>query len=84
MAAEKVKDAFLRKVGRDQERRVLGPRVSRMPRGDGRVRYQFLIKSTPEWLERDSAAIEYLKKKVTAEKEKEWLLTIDVNPYNYM
>lgn len=80
-AAQKIKDAFLRRVGAEQAGRVLGPRISSAPRTGGRYKYQFLIKSPPEWRETDRKAVNYLKRKVTAEKEKEWMFSIDVNPY---
>ncbi len=84
LAAEKVKGAFLRKAGSEHTARILGPRPSPMPRAGGRYKHQFLIKTPPECLASDSEAIEYIKRKVTAEKEKEWSLSIDVNPYSYL
>ena len=57
--AEKVKDAFLRRVGRNHGVNVLGPRPAQQ-------------------------ALIAVKKKVLTEKEKEWIFSIDVNPYGFL
>ena len=82
--ADKIRQAFLRKVGQNQESRVLGPRPAPLQKINGLFRYQLLVKSPEDQWEADQRALLYLKKKVASEKAKEWTLSIDVNPYGFL
>jgi len=83
IAATKVRDAFLRKAGREHAMSVLGPRPASVNKVNELYRFQLLIKCPPEQWENFRQALSYVKKKVFAEKEKEWNLSIDVNPYGF-
>lgn len=84
IGSQKIKEAFLRKVGKEHASHVLGPKPAPMNKLNGLFRYQLLIKCQPEHWESYQKALFYLKKKVAAEKSNEWVLSIDVNPYGFL
>ncbi|MDD2484799.1 MAG: primosomal protein N' [Eubacteriales bacterium] len=83
IAAQKVKDAFLRRVGKEHACYVLGPKPAPVNKSSDLFRSQLLIKCMPEHWENYQSALVFVKKKVFDEKEKEWTFSIDVNPYGF-
>lgn len=82
--AQKIKDAFLRKVGRAEGANVLGPRPAPVNKSAGLSRYQLIIKCTEENRHRYSEALREVKNKVRREKQKVWNFSIDVNPFGFL
>jgi primosomal protein N' (replication factor Y) len=82
--AEKIRQSFLRRVGRDHAVNVLGPRPAPINKASGLYRYQLLIKCTEENWDAYREALWKIKNKVVREKQKEWTLSIDVNPYGFL
>ncbi len=83
VAAAKVKDAFLRRAGKEHSCYVLGPRPAPVSKANELFRSQLMIKCMPEHWENYQKALVFVKKKVFDEKEKEWSFSIDVNPYGF-
>ena len=83
-AAVKVKEAFLRRTGKNNSNTVLGPKPAPMSKVNGLYRYQMLIKCSPENWELYKNALISVKKKVNTEKDKEWIFSIDINPYGFL
>ena len=81
LAAQKVRDAFLRRTGKEHACYILGPRPAPVSRVNELFRYQLMIKCVPAHWELYRRALVSVKKKVFAEKEKEWNFSIDINPY---
>ncbi|MGI6732822.1 MAG: replication restart helicase PriA [Anaerovoracaceae bacterium] len=82
--AGKIRQSFLRRVGKDHAVNILGPRPAPINKVDGQCRYQLLIKCSEENWDTYSAALWKIKNKVIKEKQKEWTLSIDVNPYGFL
>ncbi|MDO4552177.1 MAG: primosomal protein N' [Bacillota bacterium] len=83
-AGEKIKEAFLRWVGRDDEKLVLGPHPAPVNKANEWYRCQLLIKCPPEKRARYQRAVNRLREKVTAEKDGLWRFSADVNPYSFL
>lgn len=82
--ASKIREAFLRKVGKEHAPYVLGPKPAPMHKINGLYRHQLLIKCLPEHWNQYQQAFVYLKKKVAKEKGKDWILSTDVNPFGFL
>ncbi len=81
VGAEKIKDAFLRRTGKDHGAHILGPRPAPIARKNERYRWQILIKCLPQHWGLYQKTLFDIKNKVVKEKGKRWTLSIDVNPY---
>jgi primosomal protein N' (replication factor Y) len=82
--AEKIRQSFLRRIGKDHAVNVLGPRPAPINKAGGLCRYQLLIKCSEENWEAYRTALWKIKNKVIKEKQKEWTFSIDVNPYGFL
>ncbi|MBQ9931758.1 MAG: primosomal protein N', partial [Firmicutes bacterium] len=83
-AGTKIREAFLRKAGQEHSPYILGPHEAPINKVNGYYRQQLLVKVLPENLRLYTAVIDYLRKKVTAEKDKVWLFSADINPYSFL
>ena len=84
IAAGKVKELFLRGVGKEHASHVLGPRAAPISKSGGLYRYQLFIKCLPDNWEKYRDALWEIKKGIARGKKKEWNLLIDVNPFGFM
>ncbi len=82
--AEKIKEAFLRRTGKDHSAYILGPRPAPVVRKNERYRWQILIKCLPKHWDLYQKTLFDIKNKVRREKGKEWGLAIDINPYGFL
>jgi len=82
--AQKIKEAFLCRVGKDQSPNVLGPKPAPIAKVDGQYRYQLFIKCPPEQQKAYGTALWKIKSKVIKEKQGVWNFSIDVNPFSYL
>ncbi len=82
--AGKIRDSFMRRVGRDHYMNVLGPRAAPISKTGDLYRYQLFIKCLPENWELYRDALWGIKDKVTREKSKEWTFLVDVNPFGFL
>lgn len=82
--AAKIKDYFLRKVGKDHRYNVLGPKAAPITKSGELFRYQLFIKCSPENWDRYKEVIKMMKAKVLKDKQGEWILSVDINPFGFM
>ncbi len=81
---EKIKESFLRRVGREHGKNVLGPRPAPISKSGGLCRYQIIIKCPEENRDSYKSALWKIKNKVAKEKQKVWNFSIDVNPFGFL
>ena len=84
IGAQKIKESFLRRVGRDQALNVLGPKPAPITKINGQCRYQLFIKCPPEQQQAYGAALWKIKAKVNREKQGIWNFSMDVNPFSFL
>lgn len=75
---------FLKNVGAEEERYVLGPHAAPMNKIKGLYRYQLLIKCFPGKRKIYSKAINDIKTKINTDRNAKYLISIDINPYSFL
>ncbi|MDF3001919.1 MAG: priA [Bacillota bacterium] len=94
LSAEKEKDAlelcrqiaeeFIRGVGEEERRYVLGPQAAPMNKIKGLYRYQLLIKCFPGKRKAYSKVLNNIRLKISTNRNAKHLISVDVNPYSFL
>ncbi|GAB1475706.1 hypothetical protein MASR2M70_05380 [Bacillota bacterium] len=82
--AGKIRDSFLRRVGKEHYMNILGPRAAPISKMGDLYRYQLFIKCAPENWDIYRDAVLGIKDKVSREKSKEWTFSADINPFGFL
>ncbi|QOX62475.1 primosomal protein N' [Anoxybacterium hadale] len=94
LSAEKEKDAlelcrqiaeeFIRGVGEEERRYVLGPQAAPMNKIKGLYRYQLLIKCFPGKRKAYTKVLNNIRLKISTDRNAKYLISVDVNPYSFL
>lgn len=82
--SEKIRNSFLRRVGKVHSANVLGPKPAPITKVGGLYRYQLFIKCPPVYRNMYREALWKIKNKVIKEKNKVWTFSIDINPFGFL
>lgn len=94
LSAEKETDAlekcrhtaeeFIKHVGEDERRYVLGPQAAPMNKVKGLYRYQLLIKCFPGKRKVYSRVLNDIRVKISTDRNAKYFISVDVNPYSFL
>lgn len=79
---EKIRELFLRRAGREHAAYVLGPQPAMLPRMNQKYQYQLQIKCLPQHWQVYQKVLRGIKYKTLKEREHDWQLSIDLNPFS--